>query len=123
MKYLIAILLLSLSGLVTAGQCPDGSQNPNCDYPGYQPDWDSRYNVTITMTSVDGEVRATSMTGGLDYAQAGSLYGYQVMATKSWYEDLATLVGEIEGADVRMVPTPDSPMTQLIEIEKAIADR
>ena len=123
MKYLISILLLSLSGYVVATppDCPPN--NPNCEYPGYTPDWNDRFNVTCAMSSVEtGEVRAESMTGGLDYAQAGRLYAYQVNATRDWYSDLAGLV-ETMGGDTRTVPTPDSPMTQFIQIEADIADR
>jgi hypothetical protein len=118
MKYLIAILLLSLSGLVMAGDCPPNSNSPNCsnDWPGQVPDWDSRYSVGCTMT--DNETGATSFEfhhGNADYAQAGSMIVYLQTAMRTWYEDLAALAAESGAVDMRLIPTPDSPLTQIIE--------
>ena len=125
MKYLL-ILLLTLSANVFAGECPEGSNSPNCsgDYPGYVPDWDSRWNVTCSMSEADtGIVRATSMTGGLDYAQGGSLYAYTVNSVRDWYNDLAELGAASGEIDTRLLPQPDSPLTAIIQIEADLADR
>lgn len=104
MKYLISILLLSLSGYVMAGQCPDGSQSPNCTYPGYGPDWDSRYTVGCQM--VDNETGATSFTfqhGSLDYAQSGYLMVAFQDAMKAVYEGWQEQMNADPNADANLV--------------------
>ena len=124
MKYLISILLLSLSGYVSAGNCPDGSQSPHCEYPGYIPNWDDRFNISYQMVNSEtGEVRGESLTGGLDYAQAGALYAYLAQAVITFYQDIRELADNTKGIDSRLMPTPDSPMTQIISIEADLADR
>ena len=123
MKYLLILLLTLSANVFAAPSCESNPNNPNCsgDYPGHVPNWDDRYSVTCSMTnSGDATVVAESMTGGLDYAQAGSLYAYQVNATRDWYSDLAEMAsGEI---DARLLPNPDSPLTQFIQIETDLAN-
>ena len=123
MKYLISILLLCLSGYVIAGKCPDGSQSPQCTYPGYVPTWDTRYSVTCSMTDTDsGTMRASFTEGGIDYPQAGSLMVKLNGAVISWYENI------VEGAtgnnvDTRLLPDLTPFTTELIRIEKAMSER
>jgi len=119
MKYLL-ILLLTLSANVFAGQCPDGSNNPNCKWPGETPNWDTRHNVTCEMRNVDGTLNASFTEGGKDYAISGSLFASLAQAYKDWYADLAELAGD--SVDTRLIPTPDSPLTQLILIESDLSE-
>ena len=126
MKYLISILLLCLSGYVIAGDCPAGSQSPNCsnEWPGHVPNWDSRYSVGCSMT--DNETGGVSFEfhhGDLDYAQGGSLVVYFQTAMKTWYEDLGALAAASGAIDTRLVPVPDSPLTQFIQIEADVSNR
>ncbi len=126
MKYLLILLLTLSANVLATPTCETNPNNPNCsgDYPGYTPDWDSRWNVTCSMSEADtGIVRATSMTGGLDYAQGGSLYAYTVNSVRDWYNDLAEMVGEQGGIDTRLLPQPDSPLTRFIAIEADLIDR
>jgi len=114
MKYLIAVILISLSGYVMANQkCEKNPNNPNCsgDYPGYTPDWDSRYSVGCSMTN--NETKATSFEfshGNLDYAEGGSMMVYLQGGIEQWYMDLKD-AAEDEGVDARLVPDLNAATT------------
>ena len=125
MKYLL-ILLLTLSANVFAGECPPGSQSPNCsnDYPGVVPNWASRYSVGCSMTDNEtGAVNYEFRQGNTDYAQGGSMMLYLQQGLEAWYQDVRALVEQDGTADMRLIPTPDSPLTQFIAIEADLVDR
>ena len=124
-KYLISILLLSLSGYVIANDCPPNSNSPTCsgDWPGQTPDWDDRYTVGCSMVdNKTGTVNFEFNHGNADYAQGGSMMVYLQNGMKQWYEDLAALAEEEGTFDMRLIPTPDSPLTQFIQIERDLAN-
>ncbi len=116
MKKAIMFVLLMFAGMqVSAG---DG-------WPGNIPNWQTRHTVSCTMEQGNGVLNASFTEGQLDYAQAGSLYASMALAYRNWYKDLAELIQGNEGLDfdMRLLPTPESPITQLLEIEADMHDR
>ena len=104
MAAFLACCLVSVVSQVMAGQCPDGSQNPNCTYPGYGPNWDDRFTVGCQM--VNNETGATNFTfqhGSLDYAQSGYLMVAFQNAMQAVYQEWKDQVSADPAVDNQLI--------------------
>ena len=122
---IFAVLMMPLVAM--AQNCPPNSNNPNCypmsDWPGEAPDWTQRYTISCSMVNNEtGAVQSEMKHGNMDYAQGGSLYVYLNNAVLDWYDDLRKIAQQA-GADMRLVPDRDSPLTNLIEIEVELSEQ
>ena len=118
-------MMLFAPSLLMANECPPGSQNPNCsgEYPGSGPDWDQRYTISCDMKN--NETGATSAYfghGDLDYALGGSLFVYLNDAVENWYSDLRELAEQSGQVDMKLIPSLDAPLNQIIDIEKLLSE-
>jgi len=113
---LLMVVLMSVVPQVIAGECPDGSQNPNCQYPGAAPNWDQRFTVGCSMTNNDnGEINYNFDHGALDYKQAGHL---MIVLQTSLLEVYLSYGEEasMQGVDPRLI-------RDLVEIERVMSGR
>ncbi len=117
-----------MSFQAAATNCPPNSSNPNCypdvEYPGYVPDWTQRFTVGCSMVNNEtGAEQAMFSHGNMDYAQGGSMFVYLNDAVRQWYADLRELAEQGGEIDMRLIPDPDSALSNFIEIERNLADQ